>query len=345
MKVEEFDYHLPEELIAQEPLPERDMSRLMVLDPKSGEIKESVFKNLKKFIDPGDMLILNNSRVIPARLYGKKIPTGTEIELLLLNELTEGRWEVLVRPGRRAKKGVKIDFNNILEAEVVDYTDFGGRIVEFTWESGEFEDILNKLGEMPLPPYINKKLDNPERYQTVYSEKKGSAAAPTAGLHFTDQLLEELDDYGVIIDYITLHVGLGTFRPVKSENIEDHDMHAEYAEISAVTAAEIEKCKNRGNKVIAVGTTVTRTLESAAKNGIITAFKGWTDIFIYPGYEFQVIDALITNFHLPKSTLLMLVSALAGKKFVLNAYKKAVEEEYRFFSLGDAMLILNRKED
>ena len=347
MKVEEFDYHLPEELIAQKPLPERDESRLMVLNPQKNNIEENIFKNLKEYLDPGDMIIMNNSRVIPARLYGAKIPTGTEIELLLLNELAEGRWEVLVRPGRRAKKGVKIKFKNILEAEVVEYTDFGGRIVEFSWEQKnyDFEEILNRLGEMPLPPYINQKLDDPERYQTVYSEKKGSAAAPTAGLHFTDRLLNELQEFGVILDYITLHVGLGTFRPVKSENIEDHDMHEEYAEISAETVEKIKKVKANGNKVVAVGTTVTRTLESAAQDGELSEYKGWTDIFIYPGYKFKVIDSLITNFHLPKSTLLMLVSALAGKEFIFKAYKKAVEDEFRFFSLGDAMIILNRKED
>ena len=345
MKVEEFDYHLPEELIAQQPLPERDMSRLMVLDPAEKRIDESIFRNIKEFLEPGDLLVLNNSRVIPARLYGKKIPTGTEIEVLLLNEISEGRWEVLVRPGRRAKKGVEINFNDILKAEVVDYTDFGGRIVEFSWDSGDFESILNQLGEMPLPPYINKKLEDPERYQTVYSEKKGSAAAPTAGLHFTDELMKDLENYGVGIEYLTLHVGLGTFRPVRSEDIEDHDMHAEYAELSEETVSKIKKCWAYGNKVIAVGTTVTRTLESAAQDGELKPFKGWTDIFIYPGYQFKAVDALITNFHLPKSTLLMLVSALAGKEFILNAYRKAVEEEYRFFSLGDAMLILNSKED
>lgn len=347
MKVEEFDYQLPEELIAQKPLPRRDQSRLMVLDPQQKKIEEDIFKNIKKYLDPGDMIIMNNSRVIPARLYGNKIPTGTEIELLLLNELEKGSWEVLVRPGRRAKKGVEINFEDILKADVVEYTDFGGRIVEFSWdqEKFEFEEVLNKLGEMPLPPYIKEKLDNPERYQTVYSKKRGSAAAPTAGLHFTDDLLTELKEYGVILDFITLHVGLGTFRPVRSEEIEDHDMHSEYAELSAETAAAIKKCKAAGNKVVAVGTTVSRTLESAFKNGELNQFKGWTDIFIYPGYQFKVIDSLITNFHLPKSTLLMLVSALAGRDFILKAYQKAVAEKYRFFSLGDAMLILNRKED
>lgn len=347
MKVEEFDYHLPEELIAQKPVPKRDESRLMVLNPETETIEEDIFKNLKEYLDPGDMIIMNNSRVIPARLYGAKIPTGTEIEILLLNELAEGRWEVLVRPGRRAKKGVKINFKDLLEAEVVEYTDFGGRVVEFSWdqENYDFEEILNKLGEMPLPPYINEKLDNPERYQTVYSKKKGSAAAPTAGLHFTDRLLNELKNYGVTLDYITLHVGLGTFRPVRSEEIEDHEMHEEYAEISAETVEKIKETKKRGNKVVAVGTTVTRTLESAAQDGQLSEYKGWTDIFIYPGYDFKVIDSLITNFHLPKSTLLMLVSALAGKEFILRAYQKAVEKEFRFFSLGDAMLILNRKED
>lgn len=347
MKVDEFDYQLPEELIAQKPLPRRDQSRLMVLDPQQKKIEEDIFKNIKKYLEPGDMIIMNDSRVIPARLYGEKIPTGTEIELLLLNELEIGKWEVLVRPGRRAKKGVEINFNDILKAEVVEYTDFGGRIVDFSWdqENFEFEEVLNKLGEMPLPPYIKEKLDDPERYQTVYSKKRGSAAAPTAGLHFTDDLLRELEEYGVILDFITLHVGLGTFRPVRSEEIEDHDMHSEYAELSAETAAAIKKCKAAGNKVVAVGTTVSRTLESAFQNSKLSQFKGWTDIFIYPGYEFKVIDSLITNFHLPKSTLLMLVSALAGKDFILKAYQKAVAEEYRFFSLGDAMLILNRKED
>lgn len=347
MNLDEFDYHLPEELIAQDPLPERDSSRLMVLDPLTKTIKESIFKDIKQFIEPGDLIIMNNSRVIPARLYGNKIPTGTQIEVLLLNELQTGRWEVLVKPGRRAKKGVKIDFNNLLQAEVVEYTDFGGRIVEFSWNKSnyDFEEILNKLGEMPLPPYINHKLANLERYQTVYSKKRGSAAAPTAGLHFTKSLLADLQQNGVLLDYITLHVGLGTFRPVKTEKIEDHKMHAEYAEVSAETVAKIKACKQRGNKVIAVGTTVTRTLESAAAGEELTDFKGWTDIFIYPGYEFKVIDALITNFHLPKSTLLMLVSALAGQDFVLKAYQKAVADKYRFFSLGDAMFILNRKED
>ncbi|RAK10367.1 S-adenosylmethionine:tRNA ribosyltransferase-isomerase [Halanaerobium saccharolyticum] len=347
MKVEEFDYNLPERLIAQKPLPERDESRLMVLNPQENTIEENIFNNLKEYLEPGDMIIMNNSRVIPARLYGAKVPTGTEIELLLLNELSEGRWEVLVRPGRRAKKGVKINFEDVLEAEVVEYTDFGGRIVEFSWdqENYDFEEVLNKLGEMPLPPYIHEKLDDPERYQTVYSQKRGSAAAPTAGLHFTDRLLEELQEYGIILDYITLHVGLGTFRPVKSEEIEDHEMHEEYAEISADTAEKIKEVKAKGNKVVAVGTTVTRTLESAAQDSQLSEYKGWTDIFIYPGYQFKVIDSLITNFHLPKSTLLMLVSALAGKEFILKAYKRAVEEEFRFFSLGDAMLILNRKED
>ncbi|MGM0602351.1 MAG: tRNA preQ1(34) S-adenosylmethionine ribosyltransferase-isomerase QueA [Bacillota bacterium] len=342
MKVDEFDYELPEELIAQKPLPRRDMSQLMVLDAENKNIKEDIFKNITNYFDPGDLLIMNDSRVIPARLYGEKIPTGTEIEVLLLNELSEKEWEVLVRPGRRAKKGVKIDFGGILKAEVVEYTDFGGRIVKFAWDNGEFEEIIEELGEMPLPPYIKSKLSNPERYQTVYSQKKGSAAAPTAGLHFTDELLDRIRSKGVYLDFITLHVGLGTFRPVREENIEDHNMHSEYAEISSETVNLIKKVKESGNKVISVGTTVTRTLESAASSGKLKAFKGWTDIFIYPGYEFKVVDALITNFHLPKSTLLMLVSAFAGKDFILNAYDKAVENKYRFFSLGDAMFIKNQ---
>ncbi|RCW43779.1 tRNA preQ1(34) S-adenosylmethionine ribosyltransferase-isomerase QueA [Halanaerobium sp. MA284_MarDTE_T2] len=342
MKVDEFDYELPEELIAQKPLPERDMSKLMVLDAEKKEIKEDVFRNITEYLNPGDLVIMNDSRVIPARLYGEKIPTGTEIEILLLNELSEGRWKVLVKPGRRAKKGVKIDFGGILKAEVMEYTEFGGRILEFSWDKGDFEEIIRELGEIPLPPYIKNKLSDPERYQTVYSQKKGSAAAPTAGLHFTDELLDKIRYKGVYLDFITLHVGLGTFRPVRKENIEDHKMHSEYAEISAETVDLIRKVKKSGNKVVSVGTTVTRTLESAAEGGKLKAFKGWTDIFIYPGYKFKVVDALITNFHLPKSTLLMLVSAFAGREFILKAYQRAVQNKYRFFSLGDAMFIKNQ---
>ena len=341
MKVEEFDYDLPEELIAQKPVDKRDESQLMCLNKNTGKIDEDVFKNIINYINEDDMIIFNNSQVIPARLYGKKIPTGTEIEILLLNELSEGKWEVLVRPGKRVKKGVKVSFgDDKLIGKAVEYTDFGGRIMEFNYE-GEFSKVIEELGEMPLPPYINEKLDNPDRYQTVYAKKKGSAAAPTAGLHFTEKLIDELKNKGVSVDYITLHVGLGTFRPVRTENVEDHDMHSEYFELNEEVVKKIKETKDKGGRVIAVGTTVTRTLESVANqnNGEIVASKGWTDIFIYPGYNFGVIDALITNFHLPQSTLLMLVSAFAGKEKVLKAYKKAVEEEYRFFSLGDAMYI------
>ncbi|MGM0410366.1 MAG: tRNA preQ1(34) S-adenosylmethionine ribosyltransferase-isomerase QueA [Bacillota bacterium] len=341
MKVEEFDYDLPEELIAQKPVENRDESKLMCLNKDTGEINEIIFKNIINYINEDDMIIFNNSQVIPARLYGEKIPTGTEIEILLLNEISEGKWEVLVRPGKRVKKGVKVSFgNDKLIGEAVEYTDFGGRIMEFTYK-GEFSKIIEKLGEMPLPPYINEKLDNPARYQTVYAKKKGSAAAPTAGLHFTEELIDELKNKGVSVDYITLHVGLGTFRPVRTENVEDHNMHSEYFELNEKVAEKIKKTKEKGGRVIAVGTTVTRTLESIANqnDGEIVASKGWTDIFIYPGYNFNAVDALITNFHLPQSTLLMLVSAFAGKEKILNAYNKAIEEEYRFYSLGDAMYI------
>ncbi len=340
MKVEEFDYDLPEELIAQKPVEERDKSQLMCLNKKTGEITEGIFRDILQYLDPGDLLVLNNSRVIPARIYGEKIPTGTEIEFLLLNEINDDSWEVLVRPGRRVKKGVKVSFgNHDLIAEVIDYTDFGGRIVKFSYD-GKFEEILKKLGEMPLPPYIKSKLKNPERYQTVYSQKKGSAAAPTAGLHFTPQLLKEIEAKDVNIAYLTLHVGLGTFRPVRTEDIEEHNMHEEYYELTSGVVEKIMKTRNQDGRIIAVGTTVTRTLESvASKYGTIKADKGWTDIFIYPGYDFKVIDSLITNFHLPQSTLIMLVSAFAGRENIMNAYQYAIDEKYRFFSLGDAMYI------
>ena len=341
MEVKEFDYDLPEELIAQKPKENRDESQLMCLNKESGEIDEVIFKDIIDYINPNDMIIFNNSEVIPARLYGEKIPTGTKIEILLLNEIEEGKWEVLVKPGKRVKKGVKVSFgNDLLIGEAVEYTDFGGRIMEFSYE-GKFSEIIDELGEMPLPPYIKRKLDNPERYQTVYAQKRGSAAAPTAGLHFTNELIDNLKNKGVSIGYLTLHVGLGTFRPVRTENVEDHDMHSEYYELDQNVVEKIRATKENNGRIIAVGTTVTRTLESVAtqNNGELIESKGWTDIFIYPGYEFKAIDALITNFHLPKSTLLMLVSAFAGKENIFNAYHKAVEKEYRFFSLGDAMFI------
>ncbi|QTL97996.1 tRNA preQ1(34) S-adenosylmethionine ribosyltransferase-isomerase QueA [Iocasia frigidifontis] len=339
MDVNEFDYYLPEKLIAQQPVPNRDESRLMVLDKATGEIEDRIFKDIIDLLDPGDLLVMNNSRVIPARLYGKKVPTGTDIEVLLLTEKEEGVWEVLVRPGKRVKKGVEISFgDNELMAKAVEYTEFGGRIMEFSYQ-GKFNEIIERLGELPLPPYIHEKLAEPGRYQTVYARKPGSAAAPTAGLHFTPQLIKQLEEKGIDIAYITLHVGLGTFRPVKVDKVEEHQMHSEYYELDAATARLIKEKKESGKRVISVGTTVTRTLETIAAKGEIAAKKGWTDIFIYPPYKFKVIDGLITNFHLPRSTLLMLVSAFAGKEKVLTAYKEAVNREYRFFSLGDAMFI------
>lgn len=339
MRVDEFDYNLPERLIAQKPVDKRDRSRLMLLNKETGQIDEKKFYEIIDLLNKDDLLILNNSKVIPARIFGQKIPTGTNIEVLLLTQIKDNKWEVLVRPGKRVKKGVKVNFGEgKLIGEAVEYTEFGGRVMEFDYD-GDFDEILNELGEMPLPPYINNKLDNPDRYQTVYAKKKGSVAAPTAGLHFTPELLEEIKDKGVEIEYITLHVGLGTFRPVKEDEVEKHDMHSEYIEVSKNVVEKIKKRKNNNGRIISVGTTVTRALETVAQDGEIEEFKGWTDIFIYPGYEFKVIDALITNFHLPKSTLLMMISALAGKENISNAYQTAIKKEYRFYSLGDAMFI------
>ena len=339
MRVDEFDYDLPESLIAQQPIENRDESRLMLLNKETGETTDRYFKEIVELLNKDDILILNDSKVIPARLYGEKVPTGTEIEVLLLNRVNKNTWEVLVRPGKRVKKGVKVKFGDgELVGEAVEYTDFGGRIMEFSFE-GNFDEILDKLGQMPLPPYIKKDLDEPERYQTVYAKKRGSVAAPTAGLHFTPELMEEIKNKGVQIKYITLHVGLGTFRPVKTDKVEEHDMHAEYIEVDEEIVETIKQTKEGKGRVIAVGTTVTRALETAAETGELSEFKGWTEIFIYPGYEFKVIDALITNFHLPKSTLLMMISALADKEKIFNAYEKAIEKEYRFYSLGDAMFI------
>lgn len=340
MKVEEFDYYLPEELIAQKPLEKRDESRLMVLNKDNGKIEQGIFRDIVDYLDEGDLLVLNNSKVIPARLFGKKIPTGTDIEVLLLNEVDTDLWEVLVKPGRRVKKGVKISFADKMTAETIDFTEFGGRLMRFEYD-GDFDEILDELGKLPLPPYIHNELDEPERYQTVYAKNRGSVAAPTAGLHFTPELFKKLRSKGIQTAYLTLHVGLGTFRPVKVDDVESHKMHSEYYQLDEETANLINETKANNKRVVAVGTTSTRTLEAiASERGKIEAVKGWTDIFIYPGYEFKVIDALITNFHLPKSTLMMLISALAGKDYVMSAYKKAVEERYRFFSLGDAMLIL-----
>lgn len=340
MKTSDFYYDLPEELIAQEPLAKRDESRLMVLDKTSGEIEHKHFYDIADMIEPGDALILNDTRVLPARLYGVKEDTGGAIEFLLLNKHSLDTWEVILRPGRRAKPGARFVFGNgELKAEILEVMDGGNRLVRFEYE-GLFENVLDRLGEMPLPPYITKKIEDKERYQTVYAKHTGSAAAPTAGLHFTPELLEKIKAKGVNIGYVTLHVGLGTFRPVKADEITDHKMHSEYYVLPAETAELINKTKAAGKRVISVGTTATRTLETAGMNGLpLKASSGWTDIFIYPGKEFRVIDALITNFHLPESTLIMLVSALAGRENVLHAYEVAVKERYRFFSFGDAMFI------
>lgn len=339
MNKSDFNYELPERLIAQTPLERRDSSRLMHLDRQSGAVEHRKFYNIKDYLRPGDCLVLNDSRVLPARLIGSR-PSGGSIELVLLRDLGDGRWECLSRPGRKTKPGQEIIFGDgELTAVVENVIDGGNRIVKFNY-TGVFLEVLERLGKMPLPPYIKEELQDAERYQTVYSRELGSAAAPTAGLHFTKELLNEIEQMGVKVCYVTLHVGLGTFRPVKEERIEDHDMHSEFCMVSEETAAVISETKRAGGRVIAVGTTSCRTLESFAKDdGTIDATAAWTNIFIYPGYKFKCIDALITNFHLPESTLIMLVSALAGRENVLNAYKIAVNEEYRFFSFGDAMLI------
>jgi S-adenosylmethionine:tRNA ribosyltransferase-isomerase len=340
MKLDDFDYYLPEELIAQEPIENRDESRLLVLNKNSGDMEHKRFKDIVDYLNTGDTLVLNNTRVIPARLYGAKEGSGGKIEVLLLKRLDDDKWETLVKPGKKAKIGINIVFGDgELVGKVIEHTPEGGRIIQFKYD-GIFEEVLDKLGEMPLPHYIKKTLKDKERYQTVYSKVEGSAAAPTAGLHFTNELLDKIKDKGVNIAFITLHVGLGTFRPVKVENIEEHHMHSEFYTIDEETACIINDTKTRGNRIIAVGTTSCRTLETVGdENGFIKPQSGWTDIFIYPGYKFKVIDCLITNFHLPKSTLLMLVSALSSREIILNAYEKAVEEKYRFFSFGDAMFI------
>lgn len=338
MQVTDFDYELPEERIAQTPIEPRNASRLMVLDREAKSVEHRRFCDLKDYLRAGDTLILNDTRVMPARLFGTRA-TGAHIEVFLLKRLDRNRWETLVKPGRKARPGEVITFHEDLSARVLETTDFGGRVVEFSYE-GVFEEILDRLGETPLPPYIHEVLEDKERYQTVYAKEQGSAAAPTAGLHFTREQLAEIEAMGVRIGCVTLHVGLGTFRPVQAEKIEAHEMHAEYYELPEATARLIRETKAAGHRVVAVGTTSVRTLESAAQgHGGIRACSGWTKIFIYPGYRFQVVDAMITNFHLPKSTLIMLVSAFAGRTFILDAYRTAVEEKYRFFSFGDAMFI------
>ncbi|WJP99655.1 tRNA preQ1(34) S-adenosylmethionine ribosyltransferase-isomerase QueA [Geobacillus stearothermophilus] len=342
MKVDLFDFHLPEELIAQTPLPDRAASRLMVLDKRTGAIRHETFRNIISYLNPSDCLVLNDTRVMPARLYGEKEETGGTVEVLLLKQLDGDRWETLVKPGKRVKPGTKLTFGEgKLEAVCLDTLEHGGRVLEFSYD-GLFYEVLAELGEMPLPPYIKEKLDDPERYQTVYAREIGSAAAPTAGLHFTEELLDAIREKGVHIVFITLHVGLGTFRPVQVDEVEKHDMHAEFYQMSEETAETLNRVREQGGRIIAVGTTSTRTLETIAgkHNGRFVAESGWTDIFIYPGYEFKGIDGLVTNFHLPKSTLIMLVSALAGREHILHAYEVAVKERYRFFSFGDAMLII-----
>ncbi|GGJ67178.1 S-adenosylmethionine:tRNA ribosyltransferase-isomerase [Anoxybacillus voinovskiensis] len=342
MKVDLFDFYLPEELIAQTPLPDREASRLMVLNKRTGEINHETFRNILSYLQAGDCLVLNDTRVLPARLYGEKDGTGAKVEVLLLKQLDGDRWETLVKPAKRVKEGTVITFGDgRLQAVCEGTLEHGGRVLTFHY-NGIFYEILESLGEMPLPPYIKEQLEDRERYQTVYARERGSAAAPTAGLHFTEQLLDDIRKKGVHIAFITLHVGLGTFRPVNVENIEEHDMHAEFYQMTEETARLLNDVKQRGGRIIAVGTTSTRTLETIAArhNGTFVAESGWTDIFIYPGYEFRAIDGMVTNFHLPKSTLIMLVSALAGRENVLRAYEEAVKERYRFFSFGDAMLII-----
>ena len=342
MNLHDFYYDLPEELIAQDPLADRSSSRLMVLDKKTGRTEHRIFKDIIEYLNPGDCLVINDTKVIPARLIGEKEGTGAAIEVLLLKRKEDmaNTWEVLVKPGKKARPGTRISFGDgKLVGEIIDIVEEGDRLIQFSFD-GIFEEILDELGQMPLPPYITHKLEDKNRYQTVYAKHEGSAAAPTAGLHFTNELLAEIEAKGVKIARVTLHVGLGTFRPVKVENILDHHMHSEYYEVSEEAADTINSVRQSGGRIIAVGTTSTRTLESVADtHGCIKPCRGWTDIFIYPGYEFKAIDCLITNFHLPESTLIMLVSALAGKDNVMAAYREAVENSYRFFSFGDAMFI------
>lgn len=338
--VKDFYYDLPQELIAQDPLKDRASSRLMVLDKETGEMRHKIFRDIVDYLNPGDCLVLNNTKVIPARLLGNKAETNAAIEVLLLKRREHNIWETLVKPGKKARPGTKIIFGEgLLIGEVLDIVEKGNRLIQFDY-TGIFEEVLDKLGQMPLPPYITHPLQDKNRYQTVYAKYEGSAAAPTAGLHFTRELLGQIEQMGVSIASVTLHVGLGTFRPVKVENILEHHMHSEYYQIDKEAADKINRAKKNGGRIICVGTTSCRTLESAAdENGIIKECSGWTEIFIYPGYRFKILDGLITNFHLPESTLLMLVSALAGREKILAAYQEAVKEKYRFFSFGDAMYI------
>ncbi|MCE4991895.1 tRNA preQ1(34) S-adenosylmethionine ribosyltransferase-isomerase QueA [Staphylococcus haemolyticus] len=341
MNVEEFDYDLPESLIAQTPLKDRDQSRLLVLGRNSGNIEHKHFKDVIDYLETGDTLVLNDTRVMPARLFGLKEDTGAKVEMLMLTRIENNDWEVLLKPAKRIKVGNKLSFGEgKIIAECIEELDQGGRIMRLHYE-GILEERLNELGEMPLPPYIKERLDDPDRYQTVYAKESGSAAAPTAGLHFTDELLDEIRAKGINIAFITLHVGLGTFRPVSVEDINDHEMHSEYYQMTQETADLLNQTKKEGHRIISVGTTSTRTLETIRRDyNEFVAVSGWTDIFIYPGFTYKAIDGLITNFHLPKSTLVMLVSAFSSRENILNAYKEAVKLEYRFFSFGDAMLII-----
>ena len=337
MLVTDFDYDLPQELIAQQPMEPRDHSRLLVVDKKTGEIEHKHFYDLVNYLKPGDVLVFNDTRVIPARLHGTK-DTGAHVEVFLLTRRDATDWEVLVRPGKKLQVGAKINFSDELSCEVIEHTDFGGRVVRFKYD-GIFEEILDRLGETPLPPYITAPLEDKERYQTVYNRERGSAAAPTAGLHFTKELLQKIKEIGCEEVFVTLHVGLGTFRPVSEAKIEDHKMHKEFYTVSQEAADAVNKAKAEGRRIIAVGTTAVRTLEAAGADGQLHAGSSWTNIFIYPGYKFRLVDDLVTNFHLPQSTLLMLVSTLSTREIMLQTYKKAVEEKYRFFSFGDAMFI------
>ena len=337
MLVTDFDYDLPQELIAQHPMEPRDHSRLLVVDKKTGEIEHKHFYDLVNYLKPGDVLVFNDTRVIPARLHGTK-DTGAHVEVFLLTRRDATDWEVLVRPGKKLQVGAKINFSDELSCEVIEHTDFGGRVVRFKYD-GIFEEILDRLGETPLPPYITAPLEDKERYQTVYNRERGSAAAPTAGLHFTKELLQKIKEIGCEEVFVTLHVGLGTFRPVSEAKIEDHKMHKEFYTVSQEAADAVNKAKAEGRRIIAVGTTAVRTLEAAGADGQLHAGSSWTNIFIYPGYKFRLVDDLVTNFHLPQSTLLMLVSTLSTREIMLQTYKKAVEEKYRFFSCGDAMFI------
>ena len=345
MDVKDFYYELPEDLIAQDPLEKRSNSRLMVLDKETGDVTHRHFYDIKDYLRPGDCLVLNNTRVIPARLIGEKEETHSRMELLLLKRKSDNVWETLVKPGKKAKIGARFSFGDgLLKGEIIDIVEEGNRLIRFEYD-GIFEEILDQLGQMPLPPYITHELKDKNRYQTVYAKHEGSAAAPTAGLHFTEELLKQIEEKGVKIAHVTLHVGLGTFRPVKVDNVQDHHMHSEFYIVEEEEAKKINDTKKAGGRVICVGTTSCRTLESAAgEDGVLKAGSGWTDIFIYPGYRFKILDALITNFHLPESTLVMLVSALAGREHVLAAYEEAIRERYRFFSFGDAMFIASHPE-